>query len=103
MIYSFIYIFSVKGETKKTFERLSPPGGFVQRNSIFTFCLTNICKMLNIRIDSETKEMLAYLRLHNVRFQPNLRKIIKAELSEIYKDFKINQKRIKDAPDWLHE
>ncbi len=92
MIYSFIYNFSVKGETKKTFERLSPPGGFVQRSCIFTFCLTNICKMLNIRIDSETKEMLAYLRLHNVRFQPNLRKIIKAELSEICKDFKMKKK-----------
>ena len=58
--------------------------------------------MLNIRIDSETKEMLAYLRLHKVRFQPNLRKIIKAELSEICKDFKMKQKRIKNVPGWLH-
>ena len=55
--------------------------------------------MLNIRIESETKEMLAYLRLQNVRFQPNLRKIIKAELSEICKDFKMKQNRIKNAPD----
>jgi hypothetical protein len=59
--------------------------------------------MLNIRIDSETKEMLAYLRLHKVRFQFNLRKIIKSELSEICKDFKMKQKQIKDAPDWLCE
>ncbi|NQU53747.1 MAG: hypothetical protein HQ522_14550 [Bacteroidetes bacterium] len=59
--------------------------------------------MLNIRIDSGTKEMLAYLRRHKVRFQPNIRKIIKAELSEICKDFKMKQKRIKDAPDWLYE
>jgi hypothetical protein len=44
--------------------------------------------LFDIRIDSETKEMLAYLRLLKVRFQPNLRKIIKAELSEICKDFK---------------
>jgi hypothetical protein len=57
--------------------------------------------MLNIRINSETKEMLSYLRLHKVRFQPNLKKIIKAELSEICKDFKIKQKRIKNALDWV--
>ena len=59
--------------------------------------------MPNIRVDNETKEMLAYLRLHKVRFQPNLRKIIKAELSEICKYFKMKQKQIKDAPDWLYE
>ena len=59
--------------------------------------------MLNIRVDNETKEMLAYLRQHKVRFLPNLRKIIKAELFEICKDFKMKQKRIKDAPDWLYE
>jgi hypothetical protein len=59
--------------------------------------------MLNSRVDNETKEMLAYLCLHKVRFQPNLRKIIKAELSEICKDFKMKQKRIKNAPDWLYE
>jgi hypothetical protein len=47
--------------------------------------------------------MLAYLRLHKVRFQPNLRKIIKAELSEICKDIMIKQKRIKNAPDWRYE
>ena len=49
------------------------------------------------------EEMFAYLRLHKVRFQPNLRKVIKAELSEICKDFKMKQKRIKNAPDWLYE
>jgi hypothetical protein len=69
----------------------------------FIFCLTNICIMLNIRVDNETKEMLAYLRQHKVRFQPNLRKIIKAELFEICTDFKMKQKRIKDAPEWLYE
>lgn len=36
--------------------------------------------MLNIRIDNETKEMLTYLRPHNLRFQPNLRKVIKVQL-----------------------
>jgi hypothetical protein len=46
---------------------------------------------------------LAHVRLHNVRFQPNLRKIIKVELSERCKDFKMKQKRIKNAPDWLYE
>jgi len=45
--------------------------------------------MLNIRVDRKKQEMLAYLRLHKVRFQPNLRKGIKAELSEICKDFKM--------------
>ena len=59
--------------------------------------------MLNIRPDSETKEMLAYLRLHKLRFQLNLRKIIKSELSEIFKEFKVKQKRIKNAPDWPYE
>ena len=52
---------------------------------------------------SETQEMLDYLRLHKVRFSPNLRKVIKAELSGICKDFKMKQKRIKNAPDWLFE
>jgi hypothetical protein len=47
--------------------------------------------------------MLPYLLLHNVRFHPNLRKIIKGELFEICKDFKMKQKRIMDAPDWLYE
>jgi hypothetical protein len=55
------------------------------------------------QICSKTKEMLAYLRRHNARFHPNLRKVIKAELSEICKDFKMKQKRIKNAPDWLYE
>ncbi|NQU54745.1 MAG: hypothetical protein HQ522_19660 [Bacteroidetes bacterium] len=41
--------------------------------------------MLNIRADSETKEMLAYLCRHNVRFQPNLRKIIKVQQDTIMK------------------
>ena len=59
--------------------------------------------MLNIRADSETEEMLTYLRLHNVRVQPNLRMVIKAELSEICSDFKMNKKRIKNAPDWLYK
>jgi hypothetical protein len=68
-----------------------------------TVLFTNICNILNVKINSETKEMLAYLWLLNVRFQPNLRTIIKAELSEICKDFKIKQKRIKNAPDWLYE
>lgn len=62
---------------------------------LFTFCLTNIYNVLNIRVDNETKEMLAYLRLHKVRFQPNLRKIVKSELSEICKDFNMKQKPIK--------
>ena len=48
--------------------------------------------MLNIRIDRETQEMFAYLRIHKVRFQANLRQLIKAELSIICKDFKMKQK-----------
>ena len=59
--------------------------------------------MLNIRVDNETKEILAYLHQYKVRFQPNLRKTRKAELFEICKDFKMKQKRIKDAPYWLYE
>ena len=59
--------------------------------------------MLNIRVYSETKDMLACLRLHKVGFQPNLRKIVKVELFEMCKDFKMKQKRIKDAPNWLYE
>jgi len=49
------------------------------------------------------EEMFAHLRLHKERFQPNLRQIIEAEFSEICKEFKMNQKRIKNAPDWLYE
>ena len=51
----------------------------VDYHGFFVNFLMNI-SMLNISTDSETKEMLAYLRLHKVRFQPNLRKIIKVQL-----------------------
>ena len=56
-----------------------------------------------MRIDKETEEMLAYLRLHKVRFQPNLRIVIKAELSILCENFKKKEKRIKDAPNWLYD
>ena len=36
-MYSFIYNFSIKEETKKTLKRLAPQGGFVQRGSMCTF------------------------------------------------------------------
>jgi hypothetical protein len=55
---------------------------------IFVNSLMNII-LPNIRIDSETKEILTYLCRHNVIFQPNLRKIIKAELSEVCIDFEM--------------
>ena len=57
---------------------------------MFAFCLINIRKLLTIRTNSEMEEMFAYLRLHKEN-QPNLRKVIKAELSKICKDFKMNQ------------
>jgi hypothetical protein len=69
----------------------------------FTFCLTYVSNILNIRIDSKAIEILAYLWLYDVKYQPNLKKIIKTELSEICKDFKMKDKRIKNAPDWLYE
>ena len=59
--------------------------------------------MLTIRIDDETKEMIAYLRAHRVRFQDKIRKSIKDDLSEICKDFKRKEKRIKNAPDWVYD
>ena len=68
---------------------------------IFTFCLTRIYKKLKIRTDNKTIKTLAYLRLHNVRFQTNYRTVIKAELSEIYEDYEMKQKRIRNASDWL--
>jgi hypothetical protein len=67
---------------------------------MFAFCLTSICNLLYIRTNSEMEGMFAYLRLHK-ESQSNLRKVIKAELSEICKDLKMKQKQINDASDWL--
>ena len=58
--------------------------------------------MLIVRNNSEMKDMFTYLRLHK-ESQANLRKIIKAKLFENCKDFKMKQRRIKNAPDWLNE
>jgi hypothetical protein len=46
--------------------------------------------------------MFVYLRLHK-ESQLDLWPLVKAESSEICKDFKMIQKRIKNAPDWLYE
>lgn len=67
--------------------------------SMFIFCISNTCKLLIIKTNSKMEEMFAYWRLHKERFQP----IIKAELSEICKDFEMKQKRIKNTSDWLYE
>jgi len=59
--------------------------------------------MFTLRIDNETKEMLAYLRRHNIRFQPKLKDAFKVILREYCKEFKRKESRIKDAPEWLYE
>jgi len=59
--------------------------------------------MLTIRTDNEIDSMIAYLRIHKVKFTPKIRSIIKKELKNICTDFRIKEKRIKNAPDWLYE
>ncbi|WBC28405.1 hypothetical protein RPMD05_24 [Rhodobacteraceae phage LS06-2018-MD05] len=44
--------------------------------------------MLTIRIDKETKNIIAYLRLHKVRFTGRLKSVIIEELHKIADDFK---------------
>lgn len=59
--------------------------------------------MLNIRIDNETEEMIAYLRIHKVKFQNKIRQSIKSDLKNICFDFKKKEKRIKNTPSWVYE
>lgn len=59
--------------------------------------------MLTIRIDNETKQLRSYLSDHKVRYQQRIRAVIKAELKLIACDFKLKEKRIKNAPDWLYD
>ena len=53
--------------------------------------------MLTLRINKETKDMIAFLRNHKVKFTPVIRGLIKAELAKICKDFKMKENRIKEA------
>lgn len=59
--------------------------------------------MLTIRTDVEIDEMLAYLRLHKVRFTSKIKESIRSDLKEMCNDFKMKEERIKDAPDWLYK
>lgn len=59
--------------------------------------------MLTIRTNKIIDEKLAYLRLHKVNFTPNLKRIIDEELTRLCKDFKMKEKRIKNAPSWLYD
>ena len=65
-------------------------------------CYTKQHKMLTIRIDNETSQMIAYLRIHKVKFQNKIRESIKKDLQVLCSDFKMKEKRIKNAPDWLY-
>lgn len=58
--------------------------------------------MLTIRIDNETKEMIAYLRNHKVNFTHKIRQSITRDLKELCIDFKMKEKRINNAPDWVY-
>lgn len=59
--------------------------------------------MFTIRTNSNTDEMIAFLRSRKVRFTPRLKQVMDAELSRMCDDFKRKEKRIKDAPDWLYD
>lgn len=59
--------------------------------------------MLTIRTNDIIDEKIAYLRLHKVRFTGELRRVIDEELTKICEDFKMKEKRIKNAPDWLYD
>ena len=59
--------------------------------------------MLTIRTDSEIDEMIAFLRIHKVKFTHRIKEAMRMELINICSDFKMKEKRIKDAPDWLYE
>lgn len=70
---------------------------------IFAFCYTKQHKMLTIRTNEKTDLMIAYLRNHKVKFAPKLKIAIQLELEKMCKDFKMKEKRIKNAPDWLYD
>ena len=59
--------------------------------------------MLIIRIDTETKEMIAYLKLHKVKYASLLKPIIKKELNNICDDYKKESRRKKNEPAWLYD
>ncbi len=59
--------------------------------------------MLTIRTNEEIDLMIAYLRNHKVKFTPRLRNAISKELKILCDDFKMKQKRIKNAPDWMYD
>lgn len=59
--------------------------------------------MLTIRIDNETKEMIAYLKNHNIRYTDIIREAIRPALKSKCQDMKKKEKRIKNAPDWVYE
>ena len=69
----------------------------------YTFYYTKLYKMLTIRTNEYQNELIAYLRLHKVRFTPKLKQVITKELESICKDFKMKGKRIHNAPDWLYD
>lgn len=59
--------------------------------------------MLTIRVDNETMEMKAFLKQHNVRWQPEAKALIKNLMAEKCRNFKRKKNRIKDAPYWLYD
>lgn len=59
--------------------------------------------MLTIRTDKEIDEMMAYLRNHKVKFSIVLRDAIRNELRKLCKDFEMEDKRVKNAPNWLYD
>lgn len=59
--------------------------------------------MLTIRISKESEEVIAFLRLHDVKYTTKLWEAIERELKSQCSEFKRKEKRIKDAPSWLYE
>lgn len=48
--------------------------------------------IFTIRIDSETNEMIAFLKNHNVKYNDNIRESIKLTLAKKCSEFNINTK-----------
>jgi hypothetical protein len=59
--------------------------------------------MLTIRITDNQKQKIAYLKQHNVKYTIFLRSVIDAELTRLCNEYKMKEKRIKNAPDWLYD
>lgn len=49
--------------------------------------------MLTLRIDNETEEMIAYLRLHNIKYTTKIKQSIKHDLKELCAEFKRKEKK----------